>query len=467
MPSPAGGELTLYSATQIPHILKVMTAVVLGIPENKLRVVAPSVGGRLRLQAQCLRRGDPLQRVGHGPGRAGALDRGSHRGGHLYHPGPRPGPAHRAGRRRRRQGAGRAGEAAGRHGRLPAAGHAGRAAAGRVPVPRLLRHPELPVRVHVGVHQPHADRRPTGARGRPEATYAVERAMDSLAAAVGVSPEEIRARNFIGADAFPYESSAGLVFDSGDYQAVLDKAVSLAGLDERRAEQAQRLADGSSKRIGIGFSSYVEMCGLAPSRVLASLAYGAGGWEAATVRISPTCKVQVVTGSTPHGQGHETCWSMIVADKLGVDPDDVEVLHSDTRREPHRPGHLRVPVAGSGRHRGVHGHREGDRQGPGHCRPTSWRPRRTTWSSPAARSGCGARPRPRCRWRGSPSRRSPPMTCPTGWSPTWRPTSPTTRPTSRSPTAPTSRWWRWTPTPATWTWWTTWRWTTAACRSTR
>ena len=84
----------------------------------------------------------------------------------------------------------------------------------------------------------------------------------------------------------------------------------------------------------LGISSYVEMCGLAPSRVLASLNYSAGGWESATVRILPTCKVQVVTGSTPHGQGHETSWSMIVADRLGVDPDDVEVLHSDTAISP-------------------------------------------------------------------------------------------------------------------------------------
>ena len=86
--------------------------------------------------------------------------------------------------------------------------------------------------------------------------------------------------------------------------------------------------------LGIGISTYVEMCGLAPSRVLASLSYGAGGWEAATVRMLPTGTVQVVTGATPHGQGHETTWSMLVADKLGVSPDEVEVLHSDTAISP-------------------------------------------------------------------------------------------------------------------------------------
>ncbi|MGH9058680.1 MAG: xanthine dehydrogenase family protein molybdopterin-binding subunit, partial [Acidimicrobiales bacterium] len=134
---------------------------------------------------------------------------------------------------------------------------------------------------------------------------------------------------------FPYSSPAGLVFDSGDYEPNLDKALALAGYDELRAEQARRRSSGSRTQLGVGLSTYVEMCGLAPSRVLASLNYSAGGWEAATVRIMPTAKVQVVTGTTPHGQGHVTSWSMIVADRLGMDPEDVEVLHSDTAISPH------------------------------------------------------------------------------------------------------------------------------------
>ena len=170
--------------------------------------------------------------------------------------------------------------------------------------------------------------------GRPEATYAIERAMDALAVAVGVEPDEIRSRNYIPTEKFPYDSPAGLVFDSGNYQPTLDRAKELVDWDGRRAEQAERRAAGSTVQLGLGISSYVEMCGLAPSRTLAALNYGAGGWESATVRILPTCKVQVVTGSTPHGQGHETSWSMIVADQLGVDPDDVEVLHSDTAISP-------------------------------------------------------------------------------------------------------------------------------------
>ena len=170
--------------------------------------------------------------------------------------------------------------------------------------------------------------------GRPEATYAIERAMDALAVVVGVGPDEIRSRNFIPTEKFPYDSPAGLTFDSGNYQPTLDRAKELVDWDGRRAEQAERRAAGATTHLGLGISSYVEMCGLAPSRTLAALNYGAGGWESATVRILPTCKVQVVTGVTPHGQGHETCWSMIVADQLGIDPDDVEVLHSDTAISP-------------------------------------------------------------------------------------------------------------------------------------
>ena len=163
--------------------------------------------------------------------------------------------------------------------------------------------------------------------GRPEATFAIERAIESLARVVGVGSDEIRRRNYIAPDKFPYSSAAGLVFDSGNYEPTLRRALELVRYDERRAEQARLRAEGSTTHLGIGMSTYVEMCGLAPSRVLASLRYSAGGWESATVRILPTCKVQVVSGATPHGQGHETSWSMIVAERLGVSPDDVEVLH--------------------------------------------------------------------------------------------------------------------------------------------
>ncbi len=333
VPAPMGGDLTLYSSTQIPHILKVMTAVTLGIPEHKLRVVAPSVGGgfgcKLDVYAEeivccalALDRGVPVRWTETRSEAAMATIQG----------------------RGQIQDIELAADADGKIEAVRVNLLADMGAYLQLITPGVpllgafLYHGSYDVPLYsftcTGVF---TNKTPTDAyrgAGRPEATYAIERAMDALAVTVGVTPEEIRARNFIPADAFPYESCAGLMFDSGSYQAVLDKAIDLADVPSLRADQEARRSSGSTKQLGIGFSSYVEMCGLAPSRVLASLNYGAGGWEAATVRILPTAKVQVVTGATPHGQGHETSWSMIVGDRLGIDPDDIEVLHSDTAISP-------------------------------------------------------------------------------------------------------------------------------------
>ncbi|MGH8826373.1 MAG: xanthine dehydrogenase family protein molybdopterin-binding subunit, partial [Jiangellaceae bacterium] len=170
--------------------------------------------------------------------------------------------------------------------------------------------------------------------GRPEATFVIERAMDDLAAELGMDPLELRRRNWIGHDEFPFHTAAGLTYDSGNYEAATDKAMHLVGYDELRREQAERRASNDPVQLGIGVSTYTEMCGLAPSRWLGSAGYAAGGWESSTVRVLPTGKVEVLTGTSPHGQGHETSWSQIVADQLGVPFDDVEVLHGDTRTVP-------------------------------------------------------------------------------------------------------------------------------------
>jgi len=167
--------------------------------------------------------------------------------------------------------------------------------------------------------------------GRPEATYAIEHIMDDLAAELGMDPLELRELNWIKHEEFPYTTIATLVYDSGNYEAATARAKELFGYDELRAEQERRRASGDPVQLGIGISTFTEMCGLAPSRVLGSLAYGAGGWESATIRMLPTGKVEVVTGSSAHGQGHETAWSQIVADKLGVPFEDVRVLHGDTQ----------------------------------------------------------------------------------------------------------------------------------------
>lgn len=334
VPQPYGGDFVIYSATQIPHILRIMVGITLGISETKLRVIAPKVGGgfgaKLDVYAEELlcvalarRLGRPVRWTEersetalatiHGRGQIQDIELAADADGkvtavrvriigdmggylQLITPG------------------------------IPLLGaflyH------GVYDVPNYSFHCQ-------GVF---TTKTPTDAyrgAGRPEATYAIERAMDALARQMAIDPAELRRRNFIRPEQFPYSSPAGLVFDSGAYEAALDKALALAGYPELRAEQKARRDRKDPVQLGMGLSCYVEMCGLAPSRVLASLNYSAGGWESATVRVLPTGKVQVVTGTSPHGQGHETSWSMIVADQLGMSPDDIEILHSDTSISPH------------------------------------------------------------------------------------------------------------------------------------
>jgi carbon-monoxide dehydrogenase large subunit len=164
--------------------------------------------------------------------------------------------------------------------------------------------------------------------GRPEATYVLERTMDALAAELEIDPVELRRRNFI--TEFPAQLASGLTIDSGDYHASLDRLLELLDLDSIRKEQAERRERGDAKLLGVGFSTYNEMCGLAPSRILGAVRYAVGGWDSATIRMQPLGSVQVVTGTSPHGQSHETTWAQIVADQLGVPIDDIEVLHGDT-----------------------------------------------------------------------------------------------------------------------------------------
>jgi carbon-monoxide dehydrogenase large subunit len=143
-----------------------------------------------------------------------------------------------------------------------------------------------------------------------------------------MDPVELRRLNFI--TEFPATIASGLTVDAADHHASLDRALELFDLEAMRREQSERRERGDVRQLGIGFCTYMEMCGLAPSRILAALRYGAGGWDAATIRCLPTGTVQVLTGTSPHGQGHATTWSQIAADRLGVDVAQVEVLHGDT-----------------------------------------------------------------------------------------------------------------------------------------
>jgi aerobic carbon-monoxide dehydrogenase large subunit len=333
VPAPFGGDYTVYSATQIPHILRVMLALGLGISETKLRVVAPAVGGgfgsKLNVYAEevlCLalakrlrvpvrwteERTENTQATIHGRGQIQDIELAADESGKVT---------------------------AVRVNLIADMGAYMQLVTPGVPLlGAFLYHGVYDVPAYsFSCRSVFTTMTPTDAyrgAGRPEATYAIERAMDSLARTVGVDPAEIRRRNFIPADAFPYSSAPGLVFDSGNYDGALEMALEMVGYEGLRKEQQMRREAGSRTHLGIGLSTYCEMCGLAPSRVLAALRYGAGGWEAASVQLLPTGVVQVTTGTSPHGQSHETCWSQIVADRLGISPDAVEVLHSDTSISP-------------------------------------------------------------------------------------------------------------------------------------
>lgn len=171
--------------------------------------------------------------------------------------------------------------------------------------------------------------------GRPEATYVVERAVDLVAAELGMDPTDVRRANFIPSDAFPYDTGIGMLpYDSGDYPKALDKALEMLGYADLRSEQEQRRASGSDTLLGIGFSTYVETCGLAPSKWMGGEGWGAALFESANVKVHLTGKVVVTTGSMPHGQGHETSFAQVVADRLGVNIDDIQVKFGDTLGTP-------------------------------------------------------------------------------------------------------------------------------------
>ena len=170
--------------------------------------------------------------------------------------------------------------------------------------------------------------------GRPEATYLLERLMDRAARQLKLDPVELRRKNFIPAftDGTPYQTPVAFAYDSGNYEPALRRALELVGYEQTRKEQAAGRRSG--KYIGIGVSTYIEACGPAPSAVAGSLGAGAGLWESGQVRVDPTGTVTVFTGSHSHGQGHETTFAQIVADELGIPMEQVEVVHGDTGRIP-------------------------------------------------------------------------------------------------------------------------------------
>ncbi len=172
----------------------------------------------------------------------------------------------------------------------------------------------------------------TRGAGRPEATYVVERVVEEAARETNIDPVELRRRNFIPADAFPYQTQVALMYDSGNYAGSMDQALDM--VDYQGFAKRREASEAAGKLRGIGFSSYIEACGIAPSAVVGSLGAGVGLYESAQVRFNPTGNVTVFTGSHSHGQGHETTFAQLVSDRLGVPIENIEVVHGDTAKIP-------------------------------------------------------------------------------------------------------------------------------------
>ena len=330
---PGQDEWTIWSATQIPHILRFLLSATTGTPEHKIRVIAPDVGGgfggKLAVTpeewiafAVANRVGRPVKYT---ESRWETMVSGHHgrdviQDLTLY--------------------ARRDGTVTGLDVKLTAnmGAYLGLVTPGVPLLGAFMYNAIYKIPAYrfecTGVFTNTTKTDAYRGAGRPEATYAIERIMDDLASELGLDPLEVRRRNWIAHAEFPYTTVAGLTYDTGNYEAATEKALQLFGYDALRAEQQARRESGDPVQLGIGVSTFTEMCGLAPSRVLGSLRYGAGGWESARVRVLTSGKVEVVTGSSPHGQGHVTAWSQIVADQLGVAFEDVEVLHGDTRTSP-------------------------------------------------------------------------------------------------------------------------------------
>jgi aerobic carbon-monoxide dehydrogenase large subunit len=328
-----GGEFTIWSATQIPHVLRVMLALVTGIAEQNIRVIAPDVGGGFGSKLQVTAEEVLAMLITRKLGRPVKWTESRSEGNMTVHHG-----------RDQWQRIRIAADSDGRLRGLDVDLLADMGAYLMLVTPGV---PLLGAFMYNAIYKMDAlafkctgvftTKMPTDAyrgAGRPEATFAIERIMDDLAAELGVDPLVLRERNWITREEFPFTTIAGLTYDSGNYEAATAQAKELFRYDELRQEQSDRNARNDPVRLGIGISTFTEMCGLAPSRVLGSLAYGAGGWESASIRMLPTGKVEVVTGSSAHGQGHETAWSQIVADQLGVPFEDIRVLHGDTQISP-------------------------------------------------------------------------------------------------------------------------------------
>jgi carbon-monoxide dehydrogenase large subunit len=327
----ATGDHTLYTTSQNPHLTRLLLAAFsFGVPEHKLRVVAPDVGGGFGSKIfhyaeevivlwAARKLGRPVKWTAQ---RSEAFVSDAHGRDHLTH-------------------GELAVDAGGRFLGLRVSTVANMGAylstfAPAIPTylyATLLAGCYRTPAIYAEVRAVFTNTVPVDAyrgAGRPEATYVLERLVDQAARELGMDRAEIRRRNFIAPDQFPYATPVALEYDSGNYPATLETALGrsrYAGFEERRAEARHR-----GKLRGIGLSTYIEACGIAPSAVAGALGARAGLYESAIVRVHPTGSVTVFTGSHSHGQGHETTFAQVVADRLGVSTDQVEIVHGDTAK---------------------------------------------------------------------------------------------------------------------------------------
>jgi aerobic carbon-monoxide dehydrogenase large subunit len=318
-------KLTVYSSTQIPHFVKVFEAVILGIPESNVRVVAPEVGGgfgsKIRVYPEEILtalaskklgrpvkwiedRNENVKATHHGRSQIWDVDIAAKKDGTVL------------GLRATQW--------------LDLGGYCSQFGTFQV----------LGVLVAQGAYKLKAfdgravgvftNRTPTDAyrgAGRPEATFVIERVMDLVARETGVDPVEVRRKNFVRAEDQPFTTLLGLTYDSGDYTKTLDKALEMVDYKGLRREQADKRKQG--KYLGIGLSTYIEICGLGPAAATQA-ATGVSLWGMSVVNVHFTGKATVIIGSSPHGQGHETTYAQVAADVLGIPVEDIDVVHGDT-----------------------------------------------------------------------------------------------------------------------------------------
>ncbi len=403
---PGEGTLTIWTSTQVPHLVRTLLPGMIAVAENKLRIVAPEVGGgfgaKLQVYAEealcghlAMRLGAPVKWIESRRENAAATIHGRDQIGEYEVAVKNDGTI------------------LGLKARTVAdLGSYCQLLTPAIPTLTGLvltgcyRIPAIKVEI-VGVYTNKMATDAYRGAGRPEATYLIERLMDIVAREVGTDRVELRSKHFPAVADFPFQTACGVTYDSGNYQGALAKARQLAGWDQLVAERADARAAG--RLFGIGVSTYVEICAMGPSKAMP-----AGGWEWGCVRIEISGKVTAITGVSPHGQGQETSLAQIVADRLGVLIDDVVVLHGDTG------------VAHYGRDTyGSRGTRSAvrrsscasTRSSPRRRRwwRTCWASRPTAWYSPtgASRRPASSGGSPGRNWR---AKRSSRRTCRPAWS---------------------------------------------------